>query len=108
MRRRNEGLVDLLQLGKVHVHPFVIGELACGNLSQRGKILQALSELPKAAPVDHDRVLAFLEDATLMGRGLGWVDISLLASAADTGIAFWTLDRRLAVAARELDIALEA
>jgi predicted nucleic acid-binding protein len=108
LRRRNAGLVELLEQGRVRAHPFVIGELACGNLSQRAKILQALAELPKASVLDHDRVLAFLEAATLMGRGLGWVDISLLASAAQSDIAFWTLDRRLATAARELQIASRA
>jgi predicted nucleic acid-binding protein len=97
-------LIELLGQGCVHVHPFVIGELACGNLSQRTKILLSLSELPKASVLDHDGVLAFMEAATLMGRGLGWVDVSLLASAAQSGIALWTLDRRLAVAARELQI----
>jgi predicted nucleic acid-binding protein len=108
LRRRNAGLVELLEAGKVHVHPFVIGELACGNLTQRTKILAALSELPKAPVVEHARVLELLEEAKLMGHGLGWVDVSLLASAVDGDLAFWTLDRRLAAAAMELDVAINA
>jgi predicted nucleic acid-binding protein len=108
VRRRSAGLVELLEQGRVQVHPLVIGELACRNLSQRAKILQALSELSKASVLEHDRVLAFLEAATVMGRGLGGVDVSLLASAAQSGVALWTLDRRLAAAARELQIALPA
>ena len=108
LRRRNAGLVDLLEAGQVYVHRFVIGELACGNLAQRTKILAALSELPKAPPLEHDRVLDFLDEAKLIGRGLGWVDVSLLASAVDGGLALWTLDRRLAAAATYLDVAMKA
>lgn len=108
LRRRSAQLVDLLVAGEVYVHPFVIGELACGNLAQRAKILTALSELPKAEALEHDRVLHFLEEAKLSGRGLDWVDVSLLASAVHSGLAFWTLDRRLAAAARGLDVAMKA
>jgi predicted nucleic acid-binding protein len=100
--------VELLLAGRVCVHPLVIGELACGNLAQRGKILRSLSELPKAPVLDHDRVLAFLDQAKLMGRGLGWVEVSLLASATDDGMRFWTLDRRLAAAAAEVGVAMKA
>ena len=108
LRRRNAGLVDLLEAGQVYAHPFVIGELACGNLAQRSKILQALSELPKALVLDHARVLDFLEAAKLMGRGLGWIDVSLLASAVDSGLSFWTLDRWLATAASKLDVSMRS
>lgn len=106
LRRGNAGLIDLLQAGQIYAHPFVIGELACGNLGQRAKILEALSELPQALVVDNGRVLDFLNEEKLMGRGLGWVDVSLLASAVQSGLVFWTLDRRLATAAAELDVAL--
>jgi predicted nucleic acid-binding protein len=102
LRRRSVGLVELLEAGQVHVHPFVIGELACGNLAQRSRILALLCELPKARVLDHDVVLEFLEGSKLMGRGLGWVDVSLLASASASGLTLWTLDRRLARAATEL------
>ena len=105
LRRRSAALVELLEAGRVHVHPFVIGELACGNLAQRAKILALLSELPAARVLDHDAVLEFVDGSKLMGRGLGWVDVSLLASASVSRLALWTLDRRLARAASELDVA---
>lgn len=106
LRRKNAILVSLLDAGQVRVHPLVVGELACGNLAQRAKILTAIAELPKAPTIDHHRAMEFLEVSKLMGRGLGWVDVNLLASAAHGGLAFWTLDRRLATAATELKIAM--
>jgi predicted nucleic acid-binding protein len=106
LRRKNTGLVDLLEAGQISLHPFVIGELACGNLAQRERILAALAELPSAPALEPAQVLSFLENTKLMGRGLGWVDVALLASAVHGQLAFWTLDRRLAAAALRLGIAL--
>ena len=105
LRRRNSDLVVLLEAGQVYVHPFVIGELACGNLAQRATILTLLAELPKASVLDHERVLSFLDSAKLIGQGVGWVDVSLLASAVTDRLALWTLDRRLAAAATRLGVA---
>jgi len=73
--------VGLLEQAQVWTHAFVVGELACGNLAQRNKVLSALAALPHAPVASHDEVLAFLESHHLMGRGLGWVDIHLIASA---------------------------
>jgi predicted nucleic acid-binding protein len=107
LRRGNTGLVGLLNAAQVCTHPFVIGELACGNLSQRATILAALDALPKVSAPDHSAVLALVEQAKLMGRGLGWIDVSLLASAAHGGVVLWTLDRRLATAASKLNVTLK-
>jgi len=82
-----------------------VGELACGALSRRGEILGLLRNLPQAPVVDQGELLAFVEAHTLMGSGLGWVDVHLLASAALAGERFWTRDRRLAQAARRLGVA---
>lgn len=95
LRRRNATLVGLLEQAQVWTHAFVIGELACGNLAQRGKVLSALTALPQAPVASHDEVLAFLETHRLMGRGLGWIDVHLLASAKLGRLPFWTLDKRL-------------
>jgi predicted nucleic acid-binding protein len=105
LRRRNAELVGLLEAEAVCIHPFVIGELACGNLAQRATILALLAELPQATTLEHGRVLTFLSSAKLMGRGIGWVDVNLLASAVASGRALWTLDRRLAAAAAQLGAA---
>jgi predicted nucleic acid-binding protein len=104
-RARNDRLSELLEAGQVWVHPFVIGELACGSLSQRGKVLTLLSALPGAPEAEHDEVMDFIEAHALYSKGLGWIDIHLLRSAQIVQLPFWTLDKRLALAARELGLA---
>ena len=53
LRTGEQGLEQLLQHGRVSAHPFVIGELACGNLQNRETVLMLLHELPRA-PVATD------------------------------------------------------
>jgi predicted nucleic acid-binding protein len=83
----------------VLIHPFVVGELACGRLRRRIEVLELLARLPAAPLASHAETLAFLERRRLMGQGLGWVDVHLLASATLAGRPLWTLDRSLAAAA---------
>jgi len=104
LRARNARLNSLLQDGQVICHPFVVGELACGNLRNRQEILGLLTALPEATISEHREVLHLVDAARLFGRGLGWVDAHLLASALLTGCAFWTLDRPLRKAAAALKI----
>jgi len=104
LRRRNVTLVGLLEQGQVWTHAFVVGELACGNLAQRNKVLSSLTALPHAPVASHDEALAFLEAHRLMGRGLGWVDLHLLASAKLGKLPFWTLDKRLAAVLTALQL----
>ena len=91
----NAQLETLLNKGIVVCHPFVIGELACGNLRNRIDILSLLQYLPVAEKAEQDEVLQFIESYRLMGKGLGFIDMHLLASALLTGIPLWTLDKRL-------------
>ena len=95
-------LQTLLQEGQVICHPFIIGELACGNLKNRASILSLLQNLPMATCAVDDEVLQFIADHQLMGKGLGYIDIHLLASAMLSRMPLWTLDKRLAAAARAL------
>lgn len=88
-------LVKLLNNGEVACHPFIIGELACGNLKNRTNILSLLQDLPIVSIVEHEEVLAFIEGHKLMGKGLGYIDVHLLASAMLSGLSIWTLDKRL-------------
>jgi predicted nucleic acid-binding protein len=104
LRRRNVALVELLEQARVWTHEFVIGELACGNLAQRGKLLTSLAALPRVPVVAHEEVLAFVDARRLMGRGLGWIDMHLLAAATVAKIPFWTSDRRLAAVATEFGL----
>ena len=105
LRVADRQLTGLLLEEGVLCHPFVVGELACGALRRRREILGLLQDLPQAPVVDQQEVLAFVDAHALMGSGLGWVDVHLLASAALAGQRLWTRDRRLAQAARRLGVA---
>jgi len=89
------GLDSLLEAGEALCHPFVIGELACGNLKNRTAILALLQELPSPILADEEETLQFIEDYRLMGKGLGYIDIHLLLSALMTNAPLWTTDKRL-------------
>ena len=102
LRSASPSLMRELEEGVVRCHPFVIGELACGNLRRREEILSLLEALPSVEAATHEEVLSLVDARRLMGRGLGWVDVHLLASALLSGVPLWTGDRRLAEAAREL------
>ena len=104
LRSGGTRLGKLLEEGKVVVHPFIIGELACGHLRNRQEILSLLKALPQAATTTHDEVLRFIEDHRLMGLGLGFVDVHLLAAARLTGVPLWTDDKGLKAAAVRLQV----
>lgn len=97
-------LQEFLEEERVVMHPFVAGELACGNLSNRELTLRTLRELPRAAVASHYESMALLNERRLFGRGLGWVDVNLLASVLLTGCLLWTFDRPLADAARSFKV----
>ena len=103
-RYGERALADLLSDGLVLMHPFVWGELACGNLKDRAGILSDLRTLPPAKSASNAEVLQFVEDRRLWGRGLGWIDAHLLASALLSHCRFWTLDKSLEQAATELGL----
>jgi predicted nucleic acid-binding protein len=86
-------LEGLLDNGHVVCHPFVMEELAWGNLKHRAEILALLQGLPMATLAEHGEVLQFIEDKRPMGEGLGIIDILPLASAVLSGIQLWTIDR---------------
>ncbi len=103
LRQTNDALVNLLNNAEVVCHPFVIGELACGNLKNREAIISLMEALPTAYEAEHEEVLSFIESLKLMGKGLGYVDVHLLASALLTEVTLWTLDKKLDKAAEECD-----
>lgn len=104
LRAGNRTLVSLLQDAEVLTHPFVIGELACGQMRNRREILTLLGTLPGAHVAEHDEVVAFVEEHRLFGRGIGWIDAHLLASALLSHARLITLDRRLSSLAARVGI----
>jgi len=99
-------LANLLQEGEVLIHPWVIGEIACGNLRNRQQVLDLLLGLPTALVASDSEVLLLIERGNLMGRGIGYVDAHLLAAAKLSHCDLWTQDRRLAALAQEQGLAL--
>ena len=95
-RRGNTELESLLESGQVLMHPFILGELACGHLKPRDQILSDLAELPSAVVAGDDEVLYCIEQLQLMGQGAGYLDMHLLISARLGGdVRLWTLDKKL-------------
>ena len=104
LRHGNDVLATLLEDTQVLCHPFIVGELACGNLRRRAEILGMMRNLAHAPVADHDEVLTFVERHRLMGLGIGWIDAHLLASTLMAGATLWTLDQPVARAARTLAV----
>ncbi len=107
LRTGDAHLEQLLLKTKVLIHPYIIGELACGNLYQRDQVLMLLKALPKVSHARSDEVLLFIEEFQLMGIGVGWIDCHLLASAKLDTVPLWTRDKRLSKAAKALNIAYQ-
>ena len=105
LRQGNRQLESLLMDAEVTCHPFIIGELACGNLKNRNEIISLLQSLPMAPMIEFDEFLLFIDKNRLMGKGIGFVDIHLLASTQLAGVLLWTTDKRLKSAAGQLNLA---
>ncbi len=104
--RRGNALGELLSEGQALTHPFIIGELACGNLRGRARILADLTELPRAIPATDEEVMRLVEERRLWGRGIGWIDAHLMAAALLAGCELWTLDRQFQRAASAIGVRL--
>jgi predicted nucleic acid-binding protein len=108
LRTSDTQLADLLERQQVAMHPFVIGEIACGRLKKRASVFELLSDLPMAVVADADEVLGFIERYALYGKGIGYVDAHLVASTALTEDAkLWTRDKRLLAVAQKLGCAFQ-
>ena len=106
LRDSDKGLIDLLNDCQVLMHPFILGELACGNRAHRDEFLGLLKGLPRSTVATEDEVLLFIDRQVLMGQGIGYIDAHLLAAVALEGMArLWTRDKRLHIAAERLSLA---
>ncbi len=91
----NATLSRALSNSLVVMHPFVIGELACGGFKNRARVLADLAALPVVQTAEQDEVLRLVDDRRLWGKGIGWIDAHLLAAALLSDCRLWTLDQRL-------------
>jgi predicted nucleic acid-binding protein len=108
LRSGVQDLMAELDRGTVLMHPFVLGELACGNLRNRTSLLGLLGGLPSAVSATDAETLAFIERRALHGKGIGYLDAHLLASVQLTaGATLWTRDRRLRGVAESLGCAFQ-
>ena len=108
MRAGDAALAELLDARQVLTHPFVIGELALGNLRQRDLVLGALQNLPQAIVAADGEVMHFINRHALFGLGIGYIDAHLLASVRLTASAgLWTRDKRLSDVAERLGVAAQ-
>lgn len=104
LRRGNELLADLLNQNRVATHPFVLGELSLGNIAKRDDFLALLRNLPLVKEATHAEVTAFIEANRMWSRGLGYLDVHILCSSLIESIPLWTLDKRLAKAAKNFGV----
>lgn len=105
LRDGDAELADLLNAGLVLAHPFVIGELALGNLKDRETVIAAMQGLPQAPMASHAEVMALIETRRLFSLGIGYVDAHLIAATLlAPGTTLWTRDRRLSAAAKRIDL----
>ena len=104
LRQSSRQLEKLLMNAEVMCHPFIIGELACGNLKNRNEIISLLQSLPMAPTVEFDEFLFFIDRNHMMGKGVGFVDVHLLASAQLAGVLLWTADKELKSSADQLEL----
>ncbi len=108
LRSGNNQLIELLDRDQVLVHPFVIGELACGNLRNRKEILRLFNNLPQSPVASAEEALYFIEQNQLMGKGIGYIDVHLLAATALAENALlWTNDKRLKKVAGGMKLAFD-
>ena len=100
-------LDGLLERGEVSGHELIYGELLVGDKGGRRTFLASYEHMHRAPIVPHVELVEFVRARRLHGRGIGWIDVHLLASALIGRLKFWTVDPRLATLARELEIAYE-
>jgi predicted nucleic acid-binding protein len=103
-REGETSLAHLLEQGLVVCHPFIIGELACGGIQNRDEIISLLYHLPSTDILDHSDIMEFIEYRKMMNKGIGYIDVHLLASALVSETPLWTFDRALKKVANQLSI----
>ena len=98
-------LPALLNDNRLLMHPAVVAEVALGSLHNRQRTLGLMQTLAEADVATDTELLQLVHSAPLHGRGIGWIDAHLVASAILSNAMLLTRDRRLAAVAKDLGIA---
>jgi predicted nucleic acid-binding protein len=98
-------LDHLLALDQVAGHDLIYGELLAGDRGGRREWLAIYGRLARSPAVPHEDVVSLVRFRDLHGRGVGWIDLHLLASALIADTPLWTADAPLLALAQELRIA---
>jgi hypothetical protein len=94
-KKKDEYLSQLLMDNRVLMHPFVLGEIFIGHIKNRKEIMELLSCLPVCETISTEETLTFVENQSLLGTGLGWIDCHLLAATLVQNAELYTLDKSL-------------
>ena len=105
LRAPDPHLSSLPNRDEILVHPWTIGEIACGSFANRKRVIEFLQGLPQLNPASHDEVLLFLDGQQAFGKGIGYVDANLLTSALVEKCKVWTKDKRMGAIAAQLSLA---
>lgn len=103
-RHNNEELKQIIMQNRIFVHPFVLGELACGSMKNRSETLHFLQNLPVPIQPSNEEVLDFIDREKLHGKGISFVDVHILISSILTGCVLWTFDKKLLLVQKKLKI----
>jgi predicted nucleic acid-binding protein len=104
LRQGSPKLGGLLVDGQVVSHPFIVGEIACEQMKNRREILSLLQALPMVNVAEHDEALDLIERNAIMGKGLGYIDVHVLAGAMLSSSFIWTMDKKLQRVARHFSL----
>ncbi len=105
LRGKNNRLAQYIQQDLLVMHLMIMGELALGSFKERQNLLRSCASLPLISTVSYEMVMEFIDEFSLMGKGIGWVDANLLASVYQSSAKIWTRDSRLNAVAQELNLA---
>jgi predicted nucleic acid-binding protein len=105
LRGQNDRLAKYIQQDRLAMHSMILGELALGSFKDRQKLLRSCASLPLISTVSHEVVMELIDEFSLMGKGIGWVDANLIASVSQDSAKLWTRDKRLNAIAQDLNLA---
>lgn len=96
--------IDILNAGKVILHPFIIGELACGGLQKKQDIFKLIESMPQTVCLEHEEIMSLIEAHEFSNQGIGYVDVHLIGSCLLSDNLLWTYDKALKKVAKKMKL----